>query len=386
MRKVGFEVQVFRICTDYSFLEFPGKSSWKAHRSVDDFLVLLIAGTVPDIVQLAGQTRLAFVEIDALLDLTPYWERSEIVREANLFPFVIDAVSHDNAIHGIPYDFSTITWFLNLDALGAAGLPVPDSHWTVTDMRDYAIRLTRRTADVVTQYGTNFMVGGGNVHNWQWTRNFLGQGWLTDDFTDVTIEDARYADMLEYWLELGQAGATPLPGHPAPANGDIFNGGYVMWQGWSHYGDRIEGYDWTMANFPVGPAGGNHFAHTHMLSIPAEAEDPDKSWVFLEWLLSPKGQRAMVEIGVRQPLSPDPQLWDIFTMTVPANKRDILFNHVMKTIYLPNRVDMMEYWPTWPEVSSIMSQRLNPVWRGLEDPHTAMVRAAEQIRPILTGR
>ena len=353
---------------------------------VDDLLVLLIAGTVPDVVQLAAQTRLAFVEIDALLDLAPYWERSEIVRNANLFPFVIDAVSRGNEIHGIPYDFSTITWFVDLDALASAGLPVPDPNWTVADLRDYAIRLTRRTDNVVTQYGTNFMVGGGNVHNWQWGRNFVGQGWLTDDFTGVTIEDPRYVAMIEYWLELGQAGATQLPGFPAPARGDIFTGGYAMWQGWSHYGDRIQGYDWAMANFPVGPAGGNHFAHTHLLSIPKDADDPDKSWVFLEWLLSPKGQRTMVQIGVRQPLSPDPSLWEIFTQTVPANKRELLYHHVIDTIYLPNRVDMMQYWPTWPEVSSIMNQRLNPVWRGQEDPRSAMIRAAEQIRAILAGR
>ena len=338
--------------------------------------LMVASGTSPDVFQTWGQYKALWAEQGLLMDLTPLWEQSAVAQGADIFPFMMEAAVYDGKIVGIPYDFSGITLTVNLDALREAGLPVPAFNWTVQEFRDYAIRLTRPDQGI---YGTDRSDTRGN---WIWAVNFTGDGWLSEDRKEVLVQSPGYIELLEYWLDLIELGAAPPPGRAASRSS--WEGGYGFWQGWAHYGQNLERaatYDWAMVPFPKGPVADLHFAHGHMWSLPSNAEHPERGWVFLEWLLSPEGQRAIVTLDGRQPLSNDPDLWALFFSAVRSSeKQAMLYELVIGEMYGKNRIHTMQYWTAWPEAERIMQSYLDRVFRGLESPVSAMEKAATELR------
>lgn len=355
-----------------SFDEYPTKVS-----------LMLASGIPPDVFMTWAQYKEQWALAGMLTDLTPYWEKSEMAQQASIFPFIMDAALYDDMILGVPYDFSSMAIILNVDGLNEAGLDIPDRNWTTDDYRDYAIRLTRPERGI---YGTN-QQGTPNADNWTWSVNFTGEGWLNADRTKVLINRQPYLNMLDYWLDLVNIGASPRPG-VAPTGGNLWTGGFGMWAGWSHWAGRFQTeatYDWAMVPFPVGPAGGASFAHAHMWSLPSNASDPDLGWVFLEWLLSPEGQHAMVTIDGRQPLSNDPELWDAFVSVVEPEKQGMIRSLFIDTLYGQSRIHTMEYWNSWNDVDGVVRMHLGNVFRGQIAPAAAMEQAARQVEAILAA-
>ena len=341
--------------------------------------VMLAAGVPPDVFQTWAQYKTLWAKQGLLLDLTPFWEDSEVARRARVFPFVLEAAMYNNRLVGVPYDFSSRPMVINLDAFNSAGVAIPDADWTVEDLRDYAIRLTRPDEGV---YGVAAL---DSLGNWIWSVNSTGHGWLSDDRTEVLVRSPGYLKVLEYWLELNNLGAAPAPGRAPSRN--AFQGGYAIWTGWAHYGLNLQlgtTYDWAMVPYPRGDAGNYHFAHGHMWSIARDVEEPEKAWKFLEWYLSPQGQRTFILEDGRQPLSSDPALWRLFFSPIDrADKQAMMYDLVIGTVYGESRVHTMQYWETWPDVDRIMTQYLNNVYRGLESPANAMERATTEIRALI---
>ncbi len=352
-----------------TYAEYPTKIS-----------LMIASGAPPDVFLTWAQYKAQWVEQGMIMDLAQFWERSEIAKSQTFFPFMIDAASYKGEIVGVPYDFSSMAVVANVDAMNEAGLAVPDENWTTEEYRDYAVRLSRPEQGL---YGTHLSAAN-TMANWGWAVNFTGQGWLNEDHTELYIQDEGYLELLDYWTELVDLGAAPAPG-TAPAR-DQWSGGYNMWQGWVHWGERagtMASYDWTMLPFPKGAADNKTSAHGHMWTLPSNATNPENGWVFLEWLLSPEGQHAIVTVDARQPLSNNPELWDLFFSTVQADKQETMRDLVMDTLYGQNRIYTMQYWEDWPDVDRVMKTYLPRVFRGQEPATNAMAQAAREIEAIL---
>ena len=344
--------------------------------------VMVAAGSPPDVFQTIAQYKVRWGEQGLLMDLRPYWERSQVASSVEVLPFMMEAVMYDGAIVGVPWDFSSMAITLNVDAINEAGLAVPDNNWTVEDYRMYALRLTRPDEGI---YGSNLGASSG-ISNWIWAVNFTGEGWLDRSRTEVLVESPANIEMLEYWLDLIDRRAVPPPG-VAPSRNQ-WTGGYGMWGGWSHWGERMgtdATYDWAMVSYPAGPGGDKNFAHGHMMSMASNAPNPDRGWVFLEWLLTPEGQRAVVQLDARQPIVGDPELWTLFFSTVPTEKQQMMYDLVFEHMYGMNRLHIMEYWTSWPDVERVMNQQLGAIFRGQVPPTTGMTTAAAQIRALLAA-
>src|SRR5690606_19700512 len=110
-----------------------------------------------------------------------------------------------------------------------------------------------------------------------------------------------------------------------PGRGDQWQGGFAQWEGWSIWAFTLADtapYDWALGTLPMGPANNLAFAQGHLFAVPSNAPDPDKSWVFLEWLLTQEGQAAIVALDKKQPISNDSELWELYFSSLPAEKQD----------------------------------------------------------------
>lgn len=346
--------------------------------------VMIASGAPPDVFQTWAQYKSAWAENGFLMDLSDRWAQSEVAQNAELYPFVMDAAIHNGRIYGVPHDFSPQLWILNTDEFDRAGIPVPDDTWTVDDVAEYATKMTNEDRGV---FGVQ-LSGHWSTSNWQWSVLYNGQGWLNEDRTEVLVEDPANIEMLEYWYDLVYSRRAANPPGVVPPAGDQWQGGFAMWQGWTGWVFDVaksSPYNFTVATLPKGPANNYSFAQGHMWSIPSNAPDPDKSWMLLEWLLSPEGQEAIVVYDNRQPLSNDQDLWGLYFSSLPSGKQAEIQDFVLGTLYGKNLIHTMTYWPTWDQVNTIMNTHLNTIFYNHQPPANAMNQAAAQIRAVLAN-
>lgn len=353
----------------YPYAEYPTKLT-----------VMLATGAAPDVFLTWAQYKPLWAEQGLLMDLGSYWEHSSVAKNAKIFPFMMDAAKYNGHIYGVPYDYSAMAMVINLDALNKSGLPVPNRNWTVDDFQKYAIRLTKPQEGI---YGMH-SAGHWSTNNWQWSVLFTGQGWLNDKRTEVLVDGPEYLKMINFWMDLVYTyQAVPVVGK-TPAR-DTWGGGYAMWQAYVHQGPKLDQgpYDWTMVPFPKGPGGQQSFAQGHLWSLPSSATNPEPGWKLLEWFLSPEGQRAIVEIDGRQPLSANTALWNTFFEGVSAGKRETMRKLIIDDLYGSNMIHNMNYWNTWADTERVMNKYLQKVFLKSESPENGMAQAAREIRAFL---
>lgn len=356
----------------YSFEEYPQKIP-----------VMIASNSAPDIFQTWAQYKVPWIEAGLIRDMTPFWSRFADLSDV-LFPFVMETVLHDGKYWGVPHDFNSEVWILVKDRFDAAGIPIPYDDWTVEEFREYARLLTDPQGRWL---GAANPVAFGWGSSWQWARNWTGQGWLSDDRTEVLVDKPEYVEMLTFFLEMVTQDES-MNGGSLAAPQDAWSGGYSMWQGWVDFSFQLaanETYEFRFATMPRGRHGQKAFAQGHMWSVPVNAPNPEGAFVFLEWLISREGQEAMVAIGKRQPLSPDPELWDLYFSQLPDSVRDHVRTFVLDVLYGRENVDIMRYWITWPEVNDIMARYLSDVFYLRESPANAMTQAAQEIRSYLVS-
>ena len=239
--------------------------------------------------------------------MTGRWESSAVIAETDIYPFMVEAAGLGGRMYGVPYDYNSTVYFVNLDLLAQAGLNPPAENWTVDDLRDMSRKITNE------QWGT-----------WHFPRSRLRLGLQHPvvqelDRPRLDRRSRRYGasqlpaalEMLEWWYESQYSyGITPWPGgFPRPGRRGRRAAGLTK-AGWTppNFPEHMT-FDWTMALYPKAPAGQGNFAQGHMFSVAAEYTNKDAAWKVLEWMVSYEGQEAIIQTTRRQPIGPYGDLW-----------------------------------------------------------------------------
>lgn len=163
-----------------------------------------------------------------------------------------------------------------------------------------------------------------------------------------------------------------------------FAGNVALWQGWLSYTWSLNlPYDWAVLLFPRGPYAQTNFAQGHMFSIPVNAANPDDAWIFLEWMASFEGQKAIVAAGRRQPIGPWGELWELFFDRLPAEKRAHVQQWLLGTLYGPNLVRNASYWRSYPEMNQIMREHLTNIFQLNQPIRNELENAARRMQALL---
>ena len=118
----------------------------------EKLMVQIAAGVPPDLMQVWAQYKPKYVEMGILRDITAEWESSRVARSARLYPFVIDAPKSEGRMYGVPFDFNSMVWFVNLEYLSEKGVVFPGNDWTVEDLRALARKLVDPVKQVYATY------------------------------------------------------------------------------------------------------------------------------------------------------------------------------------------------------------------------------------------
>jgi multiple sugar transport system substrate-binding protein len=197
--------------------------------------------------------------------------------------------------YGIPYDIAPGGFYVNLDLLEEAGVDVPTEEWTMDDLLEAALKLSKDTDGdgEIDQWGVNISTGSGAFY---WiVKNFGG------DFWDETITESRFnmpetiaafqyaADLI--WKHKVMPSATMLQGIGLEG-GTAFASGLIAMH-WSLNDEAFalaevvgDKFKWTTAPSPRGPAGRFQFVGGSAFSIPATSSQPNLAYELASWTLT----------------------------------------------------------------------------------------------------
>jgi multiple sugar transport system substrate-binding protein len=190
------------------------------------FFAMYAAGTPPDIYRLQAPSIPGLLARKLLLDLTPYFEASQLIDIADLAP-ANDYYKAESPLeigtgklYGMCKDFSPdCTIFANKALFEKAGLPVPDDTkaMTYTEIMDAARKLTVFDGERMVQYGYGYETG------WidRFWMNILGEtgaSLYSEGYEKINLTGSEDTKAIVKWFyDLAVEKVAPSPKNPSPA-------------------------------------------------------------------------------------------------------------------------------------------------------------------------
>lgn len=138
------------------------------------YLALVAGDQLPTLYKTYFTEPEKFISNEAAADLTPFFEQSGLAEVFN--PTILDIVSQDSSIYGIPDFAYSLGLVYNIEMLNAAGFDAPPATWE--ELTEMAIALTDKENDVA---GFAFINDGSGATGWHVTNIAYGFGATPDD-------------------------------------------------------------------------------------------------------------------------------------------------------------------------------------------------------------
>jgi multiple sugar transport system substrate-binding protein len=284
----------------------------------------IAAGNEPDIYWIGGVELGDFVATGQVLDLKPLIDKDTGFKIDNFYPNVIQAVTRDGKIYGLPRDISTMVTYYNEDLFKGAGLKTPkelaaEGKWNWDALLESATKLTDASKQ---QYGIGF-------GNWWGPYGYFfyaaGGGYFNADRTACglntpeSIAGATFANNLfkNKLVVPGDADSEAL--FSAGKVGMYFNGR------WFAPGVRTNAkFAWDVAPMPEGKTKSTWLFWGPYL-VKAKTANPEAAWEVLKILTSAEATGKVAALGTNIPPTKDQAAVDAFLKaTPPANNQAYL--------------------------------------------------------------
>ena len=312
------------------------------------------AGTAPDLVAFDSSDLPRVYLMDALQDLTPYYEADNFDPDEEFY----ESVWKTGWVQGVPVaiakDYSTSAFYVNTDLFEQAGIDIPEEGWTYDEYVQIAQQLTLDAngnnatspdfdPENVAQWGSSSPYWGGDTGWWRGFQSYLysfGAHTISDDgtTTDGYINSPEAVAAWEWYQDfVHSSGAAPNATYMAATNvgnDQMFSDGMLAIAG-SYWGpwfqdvfNQAPDLSWQVVPLPTGP-GGHEAAIMWMgWGINANSEHPEEAWQLLKWLTTEPGQRVFAlkaltgHIGTAEELQKaDDPYWSVFLAEVPYQGR-----------------------------------------------------------------
>ena len=246
----------------------------------------IAGGNPPDSVFVDMSSVVDYASRNALLDLSPYIAESAAVVRDDYVGAFLDSVLWEDAMYGLPIDGESTGLFYRTDLFEEAGIAAPPANWEELEAAAQAL-----TGD--GQYGF-IMFAPEAAYYWY---PFLWQNGgelLSSDGQTILFNSDAGKEAAEFYVGLTQysppdyLNSNSYDGRIAFATGQV--GMYVA-GAWfasviqSEYPD-IDGL-WAAAPLPVKERCATTIAGDALI-IPAQAQNPDAAWKWIEFLSAPQ--------------------------------------------------------------------------------------------------
>jgi ABC-type sugar transport system permease subunit/ABC-type glycerol-3-phosphate transport system substrate-binding protein len=278
---------------------------------------MMAAGTPPDLFYLQPEALAELASMKLIAPIEGRFAKEPKSWQQDFLPFLLDGFRYDTAsqrtgaggqLYGLPKDFSTASFYVNLDLFHAAGVPIPYNGWT---WDEFEAGMRKITALGGTPGFENRRVFGGvlqlsskTLQNILWTYggDYFGPG----GFRDVAIDSAACQAALKMIVRTRLTDKTVYNATGVDKDGgeEFFNGnigciGPIGRWMTPRYKD-ITRFKWDVVPVPyqVKPASQLFYTAWTMSSKTAH---PDECYELMKFLSGRQGQVAMARLGLSVP-------------------------------------------------------------------------------------
>lgn len=295
---------------------------------------------------------------------------------------LLDAFKFNGVQYGLPRDNDTKVIYVNIDMLKEAGISVPQVGWTWQDLRNAALKLTKRDASgKITRYGFAFEPD-------TWWRLWVWQNGaeLYDKFnapqppTKLLLDNKDASDAVQFFADLINKDQV-TPTYEQMNSGDkiaeMFSTGKVAMAFGNHTNivtyAKTPGLRWDVVPLPAGKKRVNILGGAGYV-INKNSKHKEEAWQFIQWLTGPAGEALFADTGLMVPARKSVREDNIFLRQQPYNTQVFL-----------QETEVGKQYPEFiqsSEVDTLMNTQLLPVWQGKTTAAEVFAKLPEMVEPI----
>ncbi len=342
------------------------KTDWIGDKSPD----VMFLDNIPT---WAGQGYLEKIEPFVQRDK---WDTSDF------YPGLLSLFRFNKDLYGLPRDNDTKVIYVNLDMLKEAGVEVPQGGWTWQDLRQAALKLTKRGENgAVERYGFAF-----EPDTWWKLWVWQNGGELYNDFqapsppSKFLLNSPENAEAIQFFADLINVDKV-TPRYEDMASGDaiatLFTSRKVAMAFGNHtniatYGN-VRGLRWDVVPLPAGKKRVNVLGGAGYV-INKNAKHKDEAWTFIKWLTGPVGQAIFADTGVLVPSRKSVREDNIFLRQQPYNTQVFIQETQLGKPYPEFLLSR--------DVDTLMDEQIRPVWQGKARASEVLATLPALVEPI----
>jgi len=353
----------------------------------------IAGGEPPDLFLMNYRFYGQFAAKGAIEPLDARIAASKSVRPDAYYPTAMNAFKWRGEQLCLPQNVSSLAVYLNRDLFRRYGVPEPEAGWTWTDLIQTASALTRDANGVqlagveneggprrVAVYGLGLEPSMIRLAPFVWSNG----GEIVDDParpTRLTLDTPAAREALKNFVDLRLAYGVVPTDEEVEAEDDesrFANGRLAMLLSSRRSTTTfrsITAFEWDVAPLPgYGRTAG--ILHSDAYCMTRDAENKAGAWRFMEYAMSPEGQRAIVGTGRTVPSHIETSRSSAFLGSAQPPRSAQVFLDAIPT------VRAMPTISTWPEIEDVTGGILeNALYRG--DPLDQVIRDLDQqTRPL----
>jgi len=299
-----------------------------------------------------------------LENLDPYLAEEKNFKMEDFYPGLLNQSRYKGALYGLPRDNDTKVVFVNLKLLREAGISVPKAGWTWQDLRDAALKLTKKEADgTISQYGYAF-----EPNDW-WRLWILQNGGELFDAntppdppTHLLINTPEGASAIQFFADLINRDKVSPAYDMMDTSGkisDMFSNGKVAMAFGNHalvpLFSKNKKLEWDVVPLPMGKKRVNVLDGAGYV-INQVSKNKAAAWQFVKFLSSELGQGLFMESGVVVPARQSIREDNIFVQGSKYNWQ-VFIAETQVGVPTPN-------FRSFNIISQLVDESLGPVWKG----------------------
>ena len=277
---------------------------------------MMAAGTPPDVFYMRPEDMADLASMKLIAPLDDRVAREPKAWRDDFFPILLDGFRYDidkqrvgsGHLYGLPKDFTTAGFYVNLDLFQQAGVPIPYNGWTWDEFEADMKKITALSGKPGFEgrdiYGGFFQLWADTLRNilWSYGGDFFGP----DGFRDVALDSPQSQAALQMIYRMRLIDKTVYnPTGIAKDGGDEFVNGNIGCLGpigrWMapRY-QAITKFKWDIVPVPYKAAPASVMFYTAW-TMSSQTKHPDESYELMKFLCSREGQVQQSRLGLSVP-------------------------------------------------------------------------------------
>ncbi|MCE5300339.1 MAG: sugar ABC transporter substrate-binding protein [Spirochaetia bacterium] len=351
----------------------------------EKILTQIAGGNPVDVMWVNAEQFYIYAQKGILHPLNDYITKDKIDL-ARYYPKEIEKFTVNGNFYVLPRDIAPVcVVFYNKELFNRAGLKYPASDWTWDNLREMAVKMTKKNKDGSTTFGF--------ADEWGiWEPFVLSNGGaLVDNLKKpkkCMLDSPEAIEAFQYRQDLiHKYKVMPSPAQMSAMGGmgaaDLFIQGKAamflsgIWKS-PYFNQAINKFKWDAAMFPKSAKGGRgHLISGGGYAMLKSTKHPAAAWKLLTYLGGEEGQKMLAQTGLAQPaiksIAESPAFLD---GKQPASKK-FLLDAVNYGCFAPDT-------DKWQEAqSAYLYPALDKVWAGDKTPAEAVPQAVKIINEKL---